>query len=67
MAVNKLKTNRGAKKRFKVTGKGRLKCSAAGHNHILTKKAKKRKNRLRVTQTVDKSDVERVERMLMIK
>ena len=63
----KLKTNRGAKKRFKVSGSGKIKRAAANHNHILTKKSKKRKCRLRRTQIVHKSDVLGVERMLNIR
>lgn len=63
----KMKTNRGAAKRFKVNGSGKIKCSAAYHNHILTKKSKKRKRNLRATQLVNKSDVLSVERMLNIR
>lgn len=62
----KMKSNRGAAKRFKVTGSGKFKCAAANHNHILTKKDKKRKRRLRATQLVNKSDVKSVERMLKV-
>ena len=39
----KMKTNRGAAKRFRVTGSGRVKCKHAYKSHILTKKATKRK------------------------
>ena len=67
MEKNKLKTNRGAAKRFKVSGSGKIKCAAANHNHILTKKSKKRKNRLRRTQIVDKSDVLGIERLLNVR
>ena len=42
----KLKTNRGAAKRFKRTGSGKLRRRRAFDNHILTKKAPKRKRRL---------------------
>ena len=40
----KLKTNSGAKKRFTLTGSGKIKRKHAYHSHILTKKTKKRKN-----------------------
>ena len=42
----KMKTKSGAKKRFRVTATGKIKRSSPGKNHILTKKARKRKNRL---------------------
>ena len=44
----KMKTIKGAAKRFKVTKSGRIKRRAANRNHILTKKAKGRKRKLRV-------------------
>ena len=52
----KMKTNRGAKKRFKRTGKGVLKHSATNRNHILTKKGPKRKRQLRGLRAVNKRD-----------
>ncbi|MCQ2399548.1 MAG: 50S ribosomal protein L35 [Clostridia bacterium] len=42
----KMKTKSGAKKRFRVTATGKIKRAHEGKNHILTKKARKRKNRL---------------------
>ncbi len=42
----KMKTKSGAKKRFKVTASGKIKRAHSGKNHILTKKDRKRKNRL---------------------
>ena len=48
----KLKTNRGAAKRFKRTGSGRYKHRCANRNHILTKKAQGRKRALRGMQMV---------------
>jgi large subunit ribosomal protein L35 len=60
----KLKTNRGARKRFRVTGTGRLKRNHAGMNHILTKKTKKRKRKLRKSGQVDIADVRRVRHMI---
>jgi large subunit ribosomal protein L35 len=59
----KLKTNRGAAKRFKPTAKG-YKCAQSHHNHILTKKDSKRKRNLRSTNLVHASDVNSVDRML---
>ena len=43
----KIKTHRGAAKRFKATGKGRLKHKQPYHSHILTSKSAKRKRQLR--------------------
>jgi len=60
----KLKTNRSAAKRFKVTAKGRYKHRAAFRNHILTKKSANRKAELSGMQLVDKTDEKRVKAML---
>lgn len=60
----KIKTNRGAAKRFKKTASGRFKRRKAFTSHILTKKSTKRKRSLRRSTTVDKTDQKRVERML---
>ncbi len=60
----KLKTNRGAAKRFRRTGKGGFKRAQSHLNHILTKKSPKRKRQLRPTQQVAESDVKSVRRML---
>jgi large subunit ribosomal protein L35 len=43
----KMKTKRGAAKRFRVTGSGRVKCGSANHSHNFTNKNRKRKRRLR--------------------
>jgi large subunit ribosomal protein L35 len=59
----KLKSNRGAAKRFRATANG-FKHRATGRNHILTKKAHKRKRNLRGSRHVDKSDVDAVIQML---
>ncbi len=48
----KQKTHRGAAKRFKVTAKGKVKRSHSMMNHILTKKAQKRKRKLRKQTSV---------------
>lgn len=60
----KMKTNSGAKKRFKLRGDGSAKKRSANRNHILTKKATKRKNNLRGTSTVKACDADNVARML---
>jgi len=60
----KLKTNRGAAKRFKLTASGKFKRAQAFHNHILTKKSSKRKRKLRLGTQVSPSDTAAVRRML---
>lgn len=60
----KMKTNRGAAKRFRRTGKGGFKRAQSHLNHILTKKSSKRKRHLGSIQQVDESDVKSVRRML---
>lgn len=60
----KMKTHSGAARRFKKTGKGKLRRQHAYHNHILTKKRPKRKRRLRQRSSVDGKDAQRIRRML---
>lgn len=60
----KLKTNRGAAKRFKLTATGRVKRAQSHHNHILTKKSTKRKRHLRSGAYVADADVVLVKRLL---
>ncbi|MGI9626962.1 MAG: 50S ribosomal protein L35 [Longimicrobiales bacterium] len=60
----KMKSNRGAAKRFKKTGTGKLRRMRANKSHILTKKSPKRKRRLRTATLASKADVRRVKRML---
>lgn len=60
----KIKTHRGAAKRFRKTGTGRFKRAHAYTSHILTKKSAKRKRNLRKNALVAKSDQRKVERML---
>ncbi|NIP72266.1 MAG: 50S ribosomal protein L35 [Gammaproteobacteria bacterium] len=60
----KMKTNRGAAKRFGRTATGRFKRSQSHHNHILTKKNTKRKRHLRAPATVDAVDQRSVRRLL---
>ncbi len=60
----KMKTNRGAAKRFKATGSGKIKRNKAYASHILTKKTTKRKRALRQGQLVKKSDMKEVRLLL---
>lgn len=60
----KMKTNRSAAKRFKETARGKYKYFRSGKSHILTKKSRKRKRRLRHPTLVSRSDHHRVRRML---
>lgn len=60
----KLKTHRGAAKRFKLTGKGKIKRSKAYANHILTKKTTKRKRNLRSPAIMAKGDQKRIKKLL---
>ncbi len=60
----KMKTNRGAAKRLRKTGSGKIRRMRANKSHILTKKAQKRKRRLRTATLVSKADEKRVRRLL---
>ena len=60
----KMKTNRGAAKRFKATGSGKIKRKKAFTSHILTKKSTKRKRNLRQSGLVAECDKASVKRML---
>ena len=60
----KLKTHKGAAKRFKKTGSGKVKRSHAFLRHILTSKAKKRKKKLRSSVLVSDADTPKVKRMI---
>jgi large subunit ribosomal protein L35 len=62
----KVKTKSGAKKRFRLTGTGKIKRKHAYKSHILTKKETKQKRNLTKFTIVDKSDVPRVKKMLNI-
>jgi large subunit ribosomal protein L35 len=62
----KLKTKSGAKKRFKITGTGKVKHKRAFKNHILTKKETKQKRRLGNKSLVKKSDMNNVKAMLVL-
>ena len=60
----KLKTNRGAAKRFKKTGTGKYKKSSSHMNHILTKKSSKRKRHLRSSSLIADADVKSLKKLL---
>ena len=62
-----MKTNAGAKKRFKLTGTGKIKRKHAFKSHILTKKSTKRKRNLTHIGLVDSTDVRNVKKMLAMK
>jgi large subunit ribosomal protein L35 len=62
----KAKTKSGAKKRFKITGTGKVKRKNAFKSHILTKKATDRKRRLSHSSLVSKADMGRVKDMLIL-
>jgi large subunit ribosomal protein L35 len=60
----KIKTKRGAYKRFRRTGSGKIKRKRAYHSHILTSKDRKRKRRLRKGAYVDKTNAAKIERLI---
>ncbi|HOE93780.1 MAG TPA: 50S ribosomal protein L35 [Candidatus Cryptobacteroides sp.] len=62
----KLKTNSGAKKRFALTGTGKIKRKHAYHSHILTKKSKKRKRNLVRFTILDPSKEKQVKELLVL-
>jgi len=60
----KMKTNRGAAKRFRKTASGKFKRAQSHRRHILTKKSTKRKRQLRIGELVNKADTKLIARML---
>jgi len=62
----KIKTNSGAKKRFELTGTGKVKRKHAYKSHILTKKTTKQKRNLTYSTIVDPSDERRVKSLLVV-
>ena len=64
MKMPKMKTNRGAAKRFKVTGKGKVVYAKSYANHILTKKSSKRKRGLRKPDVIDKSNMAMLKKLI---
>lgn len=63
----KMKTHRGAAKRFKVTGTGKIKRFKAFKSHILTKKSQKRKRNFRKATIVSHGDTMRITQLLPYK
>lgn len=63
----KVKTNSGAKKRFSLTGTGKVKRNHAYHSHILTKKTKKQKRNLAHSAIVDGSNMKQVRELLNLR
>lgn len=64
MGKTKLKTHRGAAKRFKVTGSGKIVRSKASGSHLLTKKSSGRKRLLKQHALVSKADERNVKRLI---
>lgn len=60
----KIKTNRGAAKRFRKTGSGKIRRNKAFTSHILTKKSTKRKRELRQGTVVAKADQKNISRLI---
>ncbi|MBW2560540.1 MAG: 50S ribosomal protein L35 [Deltaproteobacteria bacterium] len=60
----KMKTRRGAAKRFGLTAKGKVKRNKAYASHILTKKTSKRKRGLRKSGLLSKSDTNRIKKLI---
>ena len=63
----KMKTNSGSKKRFTLTGTGKIKRKHAFHSHILTKKTKKQKRNLVHSGLVAKANLDQVKELLCMK
>ena len=61
----KMKSNRAAAKRFRVTASGKIKRHSSHHSHILTKKSTKRKRNLRKESLVSPADSPRVHQMIL--
>ncbi|NWG03828.1 MAG: 50S ribosomal protein L35 [Syntrophaceae bacterium] len=60
----KIKTNRGAAKRFKRTGTGKIKAKRAFARHILTKKSTNRKRGLRKAKFIEKTDSQGIKKLI---
>ncbi|NNF01521.1 MAG: 50S ribosomal protein L35 [Bacteroidia bacterium] len=60
----KMKTNSGAKKRFKITGSGKVKRYKAYANHLLGRKSKTQKKRLAKSALVDATEEKNIKRLL---
>jgi large subunit ribosomal protein L35 len=64
MAKNKMKSHRGAKKRFRLTASGKVKRNKAYKSHILNKKSAKRKRGLRQATVLSSADIRRIKRSM---
>lgn len=64
MAKIKIKTKKGAKKRFKITANGKVVHYKANKSHILTSKGRKRKNRLKKSAVVNSVDSNNIKRLV---
>ncbi len=62
----KIKTNSGAKKRFDLTGTGKVKRKHAFKSHILTKKTTKQKRNLTYSSVVSEADEKRIKALLVV-
>ena len=62
----KMKTRRGAAKRFKLTASGKLKRNKANHRHMLVRRSNKAKRKMRQSDFVDAGDRRNVRRMLCV-
>jgi large subunit ribosomal protein L35 len=60
----KMKTDRGAAKRFKITGTGKIRRRKANRSHLLEKKSSRRTRRLGRETTVSKADTREIKRLL---
>ena len=60
----KMKTRRAAAKRFKLTGRGRIKRNKANHSHMLIRRSKSAKRKMSKSGLVDSTEEKRVRRML---
>jgi large subunit ribosomal protein L35 len=65
--VPKIKTNRGAAKRFRITGSGKIKRNKGFKSHLLSGKGKKRKRRLRHAATVSASESRNIRKLIPYK
>ncbi len=63
-AKNKLKTNRAAAKRFKISASGKVMHRRAGKSHLLLRKSKKRKRRLRKFAPLSEADMNNIRHLL---
>jgi len=66
MAKTKMKSHRGASKRFRLTGSGKVKRNKAYKSHILTKKSAKRKRGLRKATLRGSADLKRIKSVLNV-